>query len=73
MLDRYVRQRHAVQVEFVQELSTRNKKLLEERDPTVRAERLDEVRRIAADPTLARDTLIKTSMIASVRRAEMVE
>jgi len=73
LLDRYVRQRHLAQVEFVQELSTRNKKLLEERDPTVRAERLDEVRRIAADPALARDYLIKTSMIASVRRAEMVE
>jgi 3-(3-hydroxy-phenyl)propionate hydroxylase len=73
VLDRYVRQRHAVQVEFVQELSTRNKKLLEERDPQKRAEALDQVRRTVADPKLARDYLIKTSMIASVKRAEMVE
>lgn len=73
LLDRYVRQRHAVQVEFVQELSTRNKKLLEERDPKVRAERLDEVRRTGADPKLARDYLIKSSMIASVRRAETIQ
>lgn len=73
LLDRYVRQRHAVQVEFVQELSTRNKKLLEERDPKVRAESLDQVRRTGADPALAREYLIKSSMIASVRRAELVE
>jgi 3-(3-hydroxy-phenyl)propionate hydroxylase len=73
LLDRYVRQRHAVQVEFVQELSTRNKKLLEERDPDVRAESLDQLRRIGADPKLAREYLIKSSMIASVRRAELIE
>jgi len=73
LLDRYVRQRHAVQIEFVQELSTRNKRLLEERDPKVRAERLDEVRKTGADPKLAREYLIKSSMIASVRRAEAVE
>jgi 3-(3-hydroxy-phenyl)propionate hydroxylase len=73
LLDRYVRQRHLVQIEFVQELSTRNKRLLEERDPKIRAERLDEVRRIGADSKLAREYLIKSSMIASVRRAEMVE
>lgn len=73
LLDRYVRQRHAAQVEFVQELSTRNKRLLEERDPKVRAERLDEVRRTGADPKLAREFLIKSSMIASVRRAEAIQ
>ena len=73
LLDRYVRQRHAVQIEFVQELSTRNKRLLEERDPKVRAERLDEIRRIGADPKLAREYLIKSSMIASIRRAEAIE
>jgi len=72
LLDRYVRQRHAVQVEFVQELSTRNKKLLEERDPAVRAASLEQIRRTGADRALARDYLIKSSMIASVRRAETI-
>lgn len=73
VLDRYMRQRRQAQIEFVQELSTRNKRLLEERDPKVRAERLDDVRRTGADPKLAREFLLKSSMIASVRRAEMVE
>jgi 3-(3-hydroxy-phenyl)propionate hydroxylase len=73
VLDRYVRQRRQAQIEFVQELSARNKRLLEERDPKVRAERLAEVRRTAEDPKLAREFLFKSSMIASVRRAEMVE
>lgn len=73
VLDRYVRQRRQAQIEFVQELSTRNKRLLEERDPKVRAERLDEVRRTGEDPKLAREFLLKSSMIASVRRAETVE
>jgi 3-(3-hydroxy-phenyl)propionate hydroxylase len=73
VLDRYVRQRRHVQIEFVQELSTRNKRLLEERDPKIKAERLAEVRRTGEDPTLAREFLLKSSMIASVRRAEMVE
>jgi 3-(3-hydroxy-phenyl)propionate hydroxylase len=35
----------------------------------VRARRLDELRRTAADPVLARDFLLRSSMIASVRRA----
>lgn len=73
VLDRYVRQRRQAQIEFVQELSTRNKRLLEERDSKIRAERLDEVRRTAEDPKLAREFLLKSTMIASVRRAEMVE
>lgn len=73
VLDRYVRQRRQAQIEFVQELSTRNKRLLEERDPQVRAERLAEVRRTGEDPKLAREFLLKSSMIASVRRVAQIE
>ncbi|MDE2230120.1 MAG: FAD-dependent monooxygenase [Alphaproteobacteria bacterium] len=73
LLDRYVRQRRAANVEFVQAQSIRNKQLLEERDPARRAERLDEIRRIAADKTLHKEYLIKSSMIWSVRRAVEVE
>jgi 3-(3-hydroxy-phenyl)propionate hydroxylase len=69
LLDRYVRQRRQANIEFVQAQSIRNKELLQERDPTVRARRLDELRRTAADPALARDFLLRSSMIASVRRA----
>jgi len=72
LLDKYVRQRRAANVEFVQAQSIRNKQLLEERDPAVRAAHFDELRRTAADPARARDYLLRSSMIWSVRRAESV-
>jgi 3-(3-hydroxy-phenyl)propionate hydroxylase len=73
LLDLYVRQRRQINIEYIQALSIRNKKLLEERDPAVRAQRLDEVRRIAADPAQARPYLMNTSMINSVRRAQQID
>ena len=73
VLDLYTRQRRTVTIEFVQEISTRNKQLLEERDPKVRAERLNEIRRIGADPNLAREYLLKSSMIESLRRANAIQ
>jgi 3-(3-hydroxy-phenyl)propionate hydroxylase len=72
-LDRYVRQRRTVNIEFVQEMSIRNKKLLEERDPAVRQERLKELGEVARDPERAYQHLLRTSMIASVRRAAAIE
>ena len=69
LLDRYVRQRRHANIEFVQAQSIRNKELLETRDPTVRAERLTELRRTGADPKRAREFLLRSSMIASVRKA----
>jgi 3-(3-hydroxy-phenyl)propionate hydroxylase len=72
VLDLYARQRRTITVEFVQEISTRNKRLLEERDPQVRAQRLDEIRRTAADPKLCREFLLKSSMIGSLQRAAAI-
>ncbi|HKF73137.1 MAG TPA: FAD-dependent monooxygenase [Stellaceae bacterium] len=72
LLDRYVRQRRHANIEFVQAQSIRNKELLQERDPAVRAERLAELRRTAADRTRAREFLLRSSMIASVLRAAEV-
>jgi len=69
LLDLYVRQRRAANIEFVQAQSIRNKQLLEERDPKTRAQRLDELRRIAADKAAHKEYLIKSSMIWSVRHA----
>jgi len=69
LLDRYVRQRRTANVEFVQTQSIGNKKMLEEADPAAREETFAELRRIAADREAARDFLIKSSMIWSVRRA----
>ena len=69
LLDLYNRQRRAVAVEFVQEQSIANKKRLEARDPEARRRNLDELREIAADPVRARQFLLRTSMLASQRRA----
>ena len=69
LLDGYVRKRRTANVEFVQSQSIGNKRMLEEADPVAREKKFDELRRIAADSDLARDYLVKSSMIWSVRRA----
>ena len=69
LLDLYVRKRRTANVEFVQSQSIGNKRMLEEADPVAREKKFEELRRIAADRDLARDYLIKSSMIWSVRRA----
>jgi hypothetical protein len=69
-LDLYNLQRRTVAIEFVQEQSIANKTRLEARDPAVRRRNLDELRASAADPERARQFLLRTSMIASQRRAE---
>ena len=73
LLDRYHRQRRTVNVEYVQAITIRNKRLLEERDPKVRQERLDELRATVADADAHRQYLINSSMIASVRRANEIQ
>jgi len=73
LLDVYDRQRRTVAIEFVQEQSIANKKRLEASDPEVRRKNLDDLRATAADPARARQFLLRTSMIASQRRAEALE
>jgi len=72
VLDRYVRQRRTVNIEYVQESSIRNKRLLEETDPTLRKQRLDEMRRASENSALAKEVVMKSSMIASMRRANAI-
>jgi 3-(3-hydroxy-phenyl)propionate hydroxylase len=69
-LDLYNLQRRTVATEFVQEQSIANKKRLEESDAKTRQKNLQELARIAEDPARARQFLLRTSMIASQRRAE---
>jgi 3-(3-hydroxy-phenyl)propionate hydroxylase len=73
LLDRYERQRRTVNIEYVQEGSIRNLQLLAERDPAVRRARFDEIRRAHADPAQAKAFLLRSSMIASVRRERGIE
>ena len=69
VLDRYVRQRRHVAVAHVQAITIRNKKLMAEADPDVRRRNRDELRRAADDPVLAREFLLRASLISSVREA----
>jgi 3-(3-hydroxy-phenyl)propionate hydroxylase len=69
LLDLYSQQRRTIAVEFVQEQSIANKKRLEARDPEARRRNLGELRDIAADPARARQFLLRTSMLASQKRA----
>ena len=72
-LDRYDRQRRTVAVEAVQQQTHRNRQIISERDPAMRQKALDEMRRIADDKVAAREYMLKSSMIASMRRAGEIE
>jgi 2-polyprenyl-6-methoxyphenol hydroxylase-like FAD-dependent oxidoreductase len=72
LLDLYDRQRRTVAIEFVQQQSIANKKRLEAREPDARKRNFDELRATAADPEKARQFLLRTSMIASQRRADAI-
>jgi 3-(3-hydroxy-phenyl)propionate hydroxylase len=71
-LDRYERQRRHVALQHTQQQTMRNKKLLAERDPTVRTRNHEELRRTAEDPILARAFLLRSSLIESLREAERI-
>ena len=73
VLDRYTRQRRHVAINHTQSQTERNKKLLEEKDPAVRKRNHDNLRRTAADPKLAREFLLRTSLINSVHEAAHIE
>jgi 3-(3-hydroxy-phenyl)propionate hydroxylase len=68
-LDRYDAQRRTTAIDYLQAQTIRNKKRLEEKDPEIRRRNLAELSETAADPERARQFLLATSMIASVRRA----
>ncbi|HEY1505887.1 MAG TPA: NAD(P)/FAD-dependent oxidoreductase [Stellaceae bacterium] len=71
-LDGYEPQRKPEAVNAILGQTGRNKKLMEERDPAVRAKNLDEWRRIGASKDLTYKHLLETSMIASLRRSGML-
>lgn len=72
LLDRYERQRRTIAIEHVQAQTMRNKKVMAETDPAVRRNNLDELRRTAEDPKLARAFLMRASMIDSLRQAASI-
>ena len=50
LFDRYTAQMRRAQVEYIQAQSIQNKQTLGERDPAIRKPKLEEIRRIGADP-----------------------
>jgi 3-(3-hydroxy-phenyl)propionate hydroxylase len=72
LLDLYVRQRRTVNLEYVQEHSVRNLKRLAARTEEERRQNFDELRRAASARESAREFLLISSMIASVRRADAI-
>jgi 2-polyprenyl-6-methoxyphenol hydroxylase-like FAD-dependent oxidoreductase len=73
LLDRYDRQRRTVAVEAVQQQTHRNQQVISERDPETRKKSLDAMRKVAADQASAREYMLRSSMIASMRRAAEIE
>lgn len=72
LLDLYARQRRTVNLEYVQEHSIRNLRRLMAKTEEERRRNFDELRRAAATTEGAREFLLVSSMIASVRRAEAI-
>jgi 3-(3-hydroxy-phenyl)propionate hydroxylase len=72
VLDRYARQRRHVAIQHSQADTIRNKRLLAERDPTVRQKNHDNLRRTAEDPKLARAFLLRSSLLDSIREADSI-
>jgi 3-(3-hydroxy-phenyl)propionate hydroxylase len=72
LLDRYGRQRRTIAMEHVQAQTMRNKTLMAETDPVVRQKNLDGLRRTADDPKLAKEFLMRASMIRSLQQARAI-
>lgn len=69
-LDRYERQRRPIALDYIDRISTANKKNLETNDPGQQRIWREKMSRTAADPELARQYLINASMIASLEKAQ---
>jgi 3-(3-hydroxy-phenyl)propionate hydroxylase len=72
LFDLYTRQRHKAATDFTQAQTIANKKQLEERDPAMRAKRLDELRRVGEDRAAARAYMRRAQLIDSVAAAAAV-
>ena len=73
LLDLYERQRRPVAVEYVDQITIQNKKDLEISDLAERAAYRAKMEETARDPEKTRAFLLRTSMIASLRKAALVE
>src|SRR5262245_1678475 len=72
LLDRYDRQRRHAAVTYIQAQTIANKRLMEERDPAVRAANFDELRRTADDPETARRYMRRAALLDSLQTANAI-
>lgn len=72
LLNRYTRRRRPVAEAEILTQADRNRARMQEQDEAKRLDSLRELQRIAGDPVLAREHLLKSSMIAGLRRAAAV-
>jgi len=72
LLDQYVRQRRAVAIEHVIAQAHRNRNRMRETDPERRRAMLKDLQRTAGDPTLARQYLRNSAMIAGLEQAAAI-
>jgi 3-(3-hydroxy-phenyl)propionate hydroxylase len=70
VLERYETERRPVALEYVNTISIANKRNLESRDPGEQRRWREQMSRTAADERLAREYLLKISMIASLRTSQ---
>src|SRR5262249_10870945 len=73
VFDRYTRQRRKAQVDYVQAQTIQNKRSLEEKDPVIRPQHLDELRRISEDVNLHKQFLYRAALIDGLNSANVVE
>jgi 3-(3-hydroxy-phenyl)propionate hydroxylase len=73
LLDRYDRRRRTIAREEVQRLSARNHHRHRETDPEKRDAIWAELAATAADPGRAREYLLESSLIASLRREKTID
>jgi 3-(3-hydroxy-phenyl)propionate hydroxylase len=69
LLDGYERERRPIALDEIIAQADANRARMQERDPTRRGEILANLRAIAADPARCREHLLRTSMIAGLRKA----
>jgi 3-(3-hydroxy-phenyl)propionate hydroxylase len=72
-LERFSRQRRQVALSVVQQTTLRNRAILNAQDPAARQASFDDLRRSVEDPVKHRAYVMRTSMIQSLRDAELVE
>ncbi len=73
LLDRYTRRRRPIAEAEILTQADRNRARMQERDPDKRRAALAELQAVAADPVRAREHLLRTSMIAGLRRAAAID